>query len=55
MYNLVKVMLASILGVAIAQWLDDTPAGTFLIASLSVLLWLSIAKDVLAVLRLFGF
>ena len=54
MYLLTKAMLASVLGAGAVAIIDSTPAGAFVIGAISVLMWLSIAKDVLDLLRWVG-
>jgi len=54
MYLLAKAMLASVLGAGAVAIIDATPAGAFMIGAISVLMWLSIAKEVLDLLRWLG-
>ena len=55
MYLLTKATLASVLGVGAVAIIDATPIGSLVIGAISVLMWLSIAKDVLDLLRWVGF
>ncbi len=54
MYLLAKAMLASVLGAGAVGLMEATPPGAFLIGAISVLMWISIAKDLLDLLRWVG-
>ena len=54
MYLLTKALLASVLGAGAVAIIEATPIGAFLIGLISVLMWLSIAKDVIDLLRWIG-
>jgi len=54
MYLLAKALLASVLGAGAVAIMEATPVGAFAIGAISVLMWLSITKDILDLLRWVG-